>query len=110
MAARVALADIGGLTVEICSSGEEALEKVAEFSPDLILLDINMPDMDGPAVFKSLRGRRESSSIPVIFLTAQIEERDSCIAMGALDVIAKPFDPMTLSETVQSIWNGRSGA
>jgi CheY-like chemotaxis protein len=104
--ARLALETVGGLIVEICSSGSQALAAVSVWKPDLILLDVMMPDMDGPTTFQKLKTLPETSSIPVIFMTAKVQpkEIESYKALGAIDVIAKPFDPMTLADTIKSIW------
>lgn len=105
--ARIALETVGGFTVEICSSGPEALEKVDGFAPDLILLDVMMPDMDGPTTMHALRSQTSASETPIIFITAKVQtqEVESYKALGAIDVIAKPFDPMTLSSKIQDIWS-----
>ena len=94
------------LTVEICSSRSQALAAVSVWKPDLILLDVMMPDMDGPTTFQKLKTLPATSSIPVIFMTAKVQpkEIESYKALGAIDVIAKPFDPMTLADTIKSIW------
>jgi two-component system OmpR family response regulator len=104
--AKLALGLVGGLSVTICSSGEEALQKVREAKPQLILLDVMMPNMDGPTTLKQLRLIPEASSIPVIFVTAKVQSHEvaSYKKMGAADVISKPFDPMTLSENIRTIW------
>ena len=104
--AKIALEAVGGFQVMICSSGADALEKVSGFAPDLILLDVMMPSMDGPTTLKHLRANSATASIPVIFLTAKVQptEVSQFQSLGALDVIAKPFDPMTLSEQVHTIW------
>ena len=105
--ARIALETVGGFTVEICSSGPEALEKVDAFAPDLILLDVMMPDMDGPSTMRALRSQTGATDTPIIFITAKVQtqEVESYKALGAIDVIAKPFDPMTLSAKIQEIWS-----
>lgn len=108
--AKLALESVGGYTVEVCSSGEEGLERAPEFAPELILLDVMMPDMDGPATLKALRELPETADIPVVFMTAksQAPEIKRFKSLGALDVITKPFDPMTLSEQIRTIfeaWN-----
>ena len=105
--ARMALEAVGGYTVEICSGGEQALQVVEPFGPDLVLLDVMMPDMDGPTVLQHLRGRAATASLPIVFMTAkaQAHEISSYRQMGALDVISKPFDPMTLSAQLAEIWN-----
>jgi CheY-like chemotaxis protein len=92
-----------GLAVRSCASSEEALTVVCEWSPHLILVDVTMPGLDGPAMLARLRARPETASIPVVFMTAraQTKELEWFKALGAIGVIAKPFDPMTLSEAVR---------
>ena len=109
--AKLALENIGGYTVEVCSSGREALAKAPEFAPDLILLDVMMPDMDGVSTYKALREIAETATTPVLFMTAKIQknEIEGYKELGALDVIAKPFDPMTLADQVKAIWDKRGG-
>jgi CheY-like chemotaxis protein len=104
--ARTALEKLGGFTVEVCSSGSEALEKITAFRPQIILLDVMMPGMDGPATLSKLRELRDYAAIPVIFMTARVqpEEMASYKQLGAVDVIPKPFKPRTLVRTVQDIW------
>ena len=107
--AKIALENVGGFTLEVCSSGAEALEKAPGFAPDLFLLDVMMPGMDGPATFQALRKLPGLENTPAIFMTAKVQpsEVESYKAMGAMEVIAKPFDPMTLSEQIKAVWNGR---
>lgn len=104
--ARLALETVGQFQVEICSSGPEALQKAPLFRPDLILLDVMMPGMDGPGTLRALRQQPSTAAIPVIFMTAKVQpsEITSYKQLGALDVIAKPFNPMTLSSTIRQIW------
>ena len=104
--AKLALEALGGFTVKICSSGQEALDSIAAFSPELVLLDVMMPGMDGPTTLKALRAIPEMAHIPVMFMTAKVQPQEvqEYKNMGALDVIPKPFDPMTLAETVKRIW------
>ena len=108
--ARMAL-ESGGLAVKVCGTGQEALRIAAEFPPDLILLDVMMPGMDGPSTLKALRAIPSAASIPIIFITAkvQLHEIDQYKALGAIDVIRKPFDPMTLVSTIRNIWTRRYG-
>ena len=105
--ARMALEAVGGFTVLACSHGAEALDKISGFSPDLILLDVMMPGMDGPATLEALRHLPEAADVPVVFMTAKVQAQEVARyrELGAVDVIAKPFDPMALSETVRSIWS-----
>lgn len=86
--------------VRACGSGAEAVDTVPLWHPDLILLDVMMPQMDGPATLRALR--EQGASAPVVFITARTQEseREALIADGALGVIAKPFDPMTLAASV----------
>jgi CheY-like chemotaxis protein len=105
--ARLALEAIGGFQVEICNSGREALEKAPTFGPDLILLDVMMPGMDGPTTLGALHEQPQTATTPVIFMTAKVQpyEVAEYKRLGALDVIAKPFDPMQLSANITAIWN-----
>jgi CheY-like chemotaxis protein len=104
--ALLALKEVGGFTVALASSGNEGIEMAKTFLPDLILLDIMMPGMDGPSTFRALKELPETAGIPVIFLTAkaQPKEIESYKRLGALDVLTKPFDPMTLSDEIRAIW------
>src|ERR1700753_1330712 len=87
-----------------CESGAEALTVAAEWRPDIILLDVMMPIMDGPATLQRLRADPSTSAIPVVFMTAraQARETDRFRSLGAVGIIPKPFDPMTLAATVRS--------
>ena len=109
--AKLALEMVGGFQVLICGTGIEALEKVQDFAPDLVLLDVMMPGMDGPTALQRLRADPATAAIPAIFLTAKVQPSEVARfqALGALDVIAKPFDPMTLAAQVRQVW-GRAHA
>ncbi len=109
--AQLALEAVGGFTVEVCASGQEALDKCAGFKPDLVLLDVMMPGMDGPSTFAALRAKPEGQTLPIIFMTAKVQpaEVQRYQELGALGVISKPFDPMTLAETVRGLWAGHVG-
>ena len=104
---KIALESIGGFTLEVCNSGQEALNKCTNLTPDLILLDVMMPEMDGPTTLTELRKISGFESIPVIFMTAKVQSQEITHfkSIGAIEVIAKPFDPMTLSQTVNNIWS-----
>jgi CheY-like chemotaxis protein len=105
--ARVALEAVGGFSVEMCSSGIEALERIRTISPDLVLMDVMMPGLDGPSTLKKLRSQPDTAAYPVIFMTAKVQahEVSQYKEIGALGVISKPFDPMALASTVKAIWN-----
>jgi len=104
--ARLALVVLGGFSVVTCSSGSAAIATVATLVPDLILLDVTMPEMDGPSTLKALRAIPQTGATPAIFITARVQAHEIAryAALGVLDVIVKPFDPMTLSATIRSIW------
>jgi CheY-like chemotaxis protein len=109
--ASFALKAVGGFTVEACASGEEALEKAAGFGPQLLLLDVMMPGMDGPTTLQRLRALPETAAVPAVFMTAKVQpnEVQRYRDLGSLDVISKPFDPMTLSTQVRQIWTRHHG-
>jgi two-component system OmpR family response regulator len=91
------------LAVRSCASGESALVEAAEWLPDLILCDVIMPMMDGPATLTRLRENPRTAKIPVVFMTAraQLRELDHFTSLGASGVIAKPFDSMSLAAAVR---------
>ena len=97
---------VGGFSVIACASGKQALEAAPAAHADLILLDVLMPEMDGPATLKALQGIPQTAQTPVIFMTAKVQasEIGHYRSLGAIDVIAKPFDPMTLSAQIGEIW------
>ncbi len=105
--ARFVLEKIGNFEVNVCGSGSEALAAAQKLNPDLILLDVMMPEMDGPTTLKTLKATPATSAIPVIFLTGKVQshEVEQYKELGAIDVIPKPFDPMTLSASVTGIWD-----
>ena len=107
MVGEMSLADVGGFEVRACASGPEALAAAAAFAPDLVLLDVMMPGMDGPTVLRALRALPEPITAPAIFMTAKImaAEIDELKAAGALEVVPKPFDPMTLPDELRAIWS-----
>jgi CheY-like chemotaxis protein len=109
--ARLALELVGGFQVLICGSGQETLQKAADYAPDLILLDVMMPGMDGPDTLRHLRADPATSHIPVIFLTAKAQpgEIEHYRSLGALDVIAKPFDPLNLPARIRQVVAESSG-
>ena len=108
--AKMALEAVGGLNVRTCSDGEEALLVAPEFQPDLFLLDVMMPGMDGPETFQALQKLSGFENTPVIFMTAKVMEAEVARfkEIGALGVIAKPFDPMTLSDQIKALWDDRT--
>lgn len=109
--AALALEVVGGFNVKVCSSGEQALEEAVPYAPDMILLDVMMPGMDGPSTLAALRKLPSLEKVPVAFMTAKVQphEVDQLIALGAESVIAKPFDPMTLANQVHTLWEQACG-
>ena len=97
---------VGGFDVLQCESGQQALDRAEAFAPDLILLDVMMPGMDGEETLRSLRKLATTKDTPAIFMTAKANSstRDDLIACGAFDVIVKPFDPMTLATDIATRW------
>jgi CheY-like chemotaxis protein len=92
------------LSVRSCDSGREAVAAALAWPPDLMLIDVMMPGMDGPTTLASLRQTPQTANIPVVFMTAraQSHELERFKSLGATGVIAKPFDPMTLAAIVRS--------
>jgi two-component system OmpR family response regulator len=86
-----------------CASGSEALSVLATWRPDLIMLDVVMPDMDGPQTLSRLRDEPSTRAIPVVFITARAhhDAADGFIRLGAAGIVPKPFNPMTLAKTVR---------
>ncbi len=104
--ARLALEALGGFQVRMCGTGREGVQAAAAFDPDLILLDVMMPGLDGPSTLHALRNLPQTVATPVVFMTAKVQPQEVAEyrAIGVVDVIAKPFDPMTLAETILAIW------
>jgi two-component system OmpR family response regulator len=104
--AQIALENLGGFTLHMCASGPEAIEQAPDFSPDLLLLDVMMPGMDGVTTLNELRKLAGLEQTPAMFMTAKVQpqEIEQLLREGAIDVIPKPFDPMTLSENIKSLW------
>jgi CheY-like chemotaxis protein len=109
---QMALGLAAHLTVHTCDAGERALALLPSLKPDLVILDVMMPGMDGPTTLSRMRADVTLASIPVIFMTAKAmpQEIARFRQMGAAGVIAKPFNPMQLSEQVFAVWESLSNA
>lgn len=105
---QMSLGLIGELSIHVCDSGDSALQMLPQIEPDLVLLDVMMPGMDGPTTLRSMRANPAFAAIPVVFMTAKAmpQEIARFKEMGAVAVIPKPFDPMQLGNQVIAIWEG----
>ncbi len=101
----LAVQRLGGWQVVLAESGDEALAKARSERPDVILLDVMMPEMDGPTTLSKLRETPDTSEIPVIFLTARVQkqELERYRELGALGVIQKPFDVTRLADEIRRL-------
>lgn len=105
----MALTEVGGFEVDCCASGPEALERIPQFKPQLVVLDVMMPGMDGPEVLRRLGEIPELRDLPIIFMTAKTRKDEIAhfLSIGAIAVIPKPFDPFKLPSDVRTIWHSR---
>ena len=105
---RTSLERIGKMTVALVTDPTQAIAAMAEFRPDLVMLDWMMPVMDGPTLFRQMKLRPETSSLPVVFITARASQRDldELKSLGAAGTISKPFSPKDLPEQLRAIWAG----
>ncbi len=106
LVASMALGLDPALRVDTADSGEQALALLPELKPDLVILDVMMPGLDGPSTLARMRADPDLQSIPVVFMTAKAmpEEQARFLSMGAAGVIPKPFDPMRLAGQVTELW------
>jgi two-component system, OmpR family, response regulator len=103
---RLSLEVGGGYEVRVCASGAGAVQSAAAYGPDLILLDVMMPGMDGLATMDALRKLPATAATPVVFFTANTQDqvRQDLLRRGALGVITKPVEPTALVEQVRALW------
>ncbi len=103
--ATVTLETMGDFTVLTAPNGLQGIERACHAKPDAILLDVMMPELDGPSTFARLRELEATRDIPVIFLTAKVQtgERACLSGLGANGIIAKPFDPLTFADEINSL-------
>jgi len=96
--------------VYLAESGIQALQDAKTIKPDLILLDVMMPDLDGIETLKKMKKDEELKSIPVIFISAKVQKQEvtNYLKIGAIGVITKPFDPLTLGKSVDAIWSDKA--
>lgn len=107
---KVALEDVGGLVLQVCSGGREALQAMPGFRPDLVLLDVMMPGMDGPSTLRALRELPGYGGLPAVFLTARAQPSDIAQyqGLGVLGVIVKPFQAGRLAQQLRDLWQRRT--
>ena len=103
---RMSLERVGKMTVAVVSDPTQAIETIKEFRPDLVMLDWMMPVMDGPTLFRQMKLRPETSSLPVVFITARASAPDleELKSLGAAGTISKPFSPKDLPDQLRAIW------
>lgn len=106
MILEISLEAIPNVEVRSAFSGEEGIRKALDFEPDMILLDVMMPEMDGAATLKAMRLLPKLAKTLVVFITARAQgsEVEEYLKEGAFDVVIKPFDPMALPDVLQNIW------
>lgn len=106
---QMSLERVGHWATVMATSGSEAIELALRERPDVILLDVMMPGMDGPTTFQRLREQPSLAHIPIIFLTAKVQqsEIDRYHSLGAAGVLRKPFDPLSLPEEISSLLAAR---
>ena len=99
------------VTILTSSKGEEGVEIALVEGPDLIILDVMMPDMDGIEVLKALRLLPNCKNTPVAFLTAKVQKREieEFIRLGAIGVLEKPFDPISFPDEILKLWEKSMG-
>jgi DNA-binding response OmpR family regulator len=102
----------GDAKVDVAFTGTQALDLVAKSAPDLVVLDLNLPGLDGTEVCRILRARPATATIPIIMVTARTEESDRVLGLdlGADDYLTKPFSPRELAARVRAVLRRKSGA
>ena len=103
---RMTLERVGTMTVEVVGDPTLAIAAMTAFKPDMVMRDWMMPKMDGPTLFRQMKLRPETSSLPVVFITAKAAQSDlnELLALGAVGAISKPFSPKDLPDQLRAIW------
>jgi len=109
---RLSLEVGGGYEVRVCANGTEAAQSAAAYAPDLILLDMMMPGMDGLATMDALRKLPGLAATPMVFFTANTQQqvKQNLLRRGALGVIIKPIEPNALVAQIRALWQCHGGA
>lgn len=105
--AKYAMSEHSEYSIKFLTSGEEGIKEAINSPPDLILLDVMMPAMDGIATFKALKLMPKLSHIPIVFFTAKVQKNElqQYLDLGAIDIIIKPFDLAALPDIIEKIWS-----
>jgi CheY-like chemotaxis protein len=103
---RMTLERVGKMTVEVVGDPTLAIAAMTAFRPDMVMLDWMMPKMDGPTLFRQMKLQPETSSLPVVFITAKASQHDlnELLKLGAAGAISKPFSPKDLPDQLRAIW------
>lgn len=109
--AKMALEDLGGFSLQLCENGKTALACLTTYQPQLIILDMMMPEMDGKTTLTEIRKVPGFEKTPIVFMTARAQQKEieDYLAAGAIDVILKPFDPIELPKKINAIWKRHHG-
>lgn len=104
---RISLENTSDYKLDLCASGREAIDISDKVSPQLVILDVMMPDIDGPAVLKHYQSLPKFKKTPFVFMTAKIRDNEirQYQSMGISGIISKPFDPVKLSQLIDDIWH-----
>lgn len=107
---RIALEKLGGFQILSCASGAEALEQVRQFDPDMILLDLELPQMDGLELLQELSQLIDLQRVPVVLLSGhkEPEELTELRHLGVRQLLLKPFDPLQLATQLNAIWEAEN--
>jgi CheY-like chemotaxis protein len=110
--AALSLETVAGWDVVLANSGKQGIERASAEQPDAILLDVMMPEMDGPTTFLKLKGNLKTSHIPVLLLTAKVQGADQrrFAGLGVAAILFKPFDPLTLADQISGVLGWKEDA
>ena len=102
--AAMSLETVAGWDVLLANSGKQGIERASADQPEAILLDVMMPEMDGPTTLLKLKANRSTAHIPVLLLTAKVQGPDQrrFAEMGVAAILFKPFDPLTLAKQISA--------
>jgi CheY-like chemotaxis protein len=108
----LSLETIAGWQVILAPSGAQGIRRASLEQPDAILLDVMMPDIDGPTTYQILKQNGNTAHIPVLLLTAKVQGQDrrKLEDLGAAAILSKPFDPLTLADQISEILGWERGS